>query len=344
MKITIGTQLLLEAKMPGIWERSVSLSPSETDEWVARFVSADPSFKWVDQLCDETLLEVLDRKFGVKNADLFLSKRFTPNLPIADAQGNVNYHVADFNRWATEWQAELTELQLAGVQFGQVNLRQTLLNALSTNKTLWDEASRYNSQNPYLLIGHLREWVRKEDESARAERNKKRTLLGQDSHSSESTHQSASQLQTNQSMLLLTQSVAALSSQISHLKQQGSGGAVAGNTAEKFTTELKPVPPHMRVCRDPNKGQCNGCGNVWDRRRNIPCFKGCKYTEHPNYNHNPCTQDYSAKDSLTWKDFRTRFPSVTPPPTFLAWEKREATFEATKRSRDGKPGFKSSHP
>ena len=345
MKITIGTQLLLEAKMPGIWERSAFLAPSETDEWVAKFVAADPSFKWVEQLCDETLLEVLDRKFGVKNADLFLTKRFTPNLPIADAQGNVNYHVADFNRWATEWQTELTELQLAGVQFGQVNLRQTLLNALSTNKTLWDEASRYNSQNPYLLIGHLREWVRKEDESARAERNKKRTLLGQDNHSSGPTHQSASQLQTSQSMLLLTQSVAALSSQISHLQQQGSGRAAAVNTAGKeFTSsELKPVPPHMRVCRDSNKARCNGCGNVWERRRAIPCFKGCKYTEHPNYNHQPCTQDYSAKDSLTWKDFRTRFPSITPPPTFIAWEKREATFEATKRGRDGKPGFKSSN-
>jgi hypothetical protein len=138
-------------------------------------------------------------------------------------------NVADFNRWATEWQTELTELQLAGVQFGQVNLRQTLLNALSTNKTLWDEASRYNSQNPYLLISHLREWVRnqdEQDESARAERNKKRTLLGQSGHPSEPAHQSASQLQTSQSMLLLTQSVAALSSQISHLQQQGSGGAV----------------------------------------------------------------------------------------------------------------------
>ncbi len=43
---------------------------------------ADPSLKWVDRLTDETLLEVLDKKFGVKNSDLFLTKDSLRTCPL----------------------------------------------------------------------------------------------------------------------------------------------------------------------------------------------------------------------------------------------------------------------
>ena len=93
---------------------------------------------------------------------------------------------------------------------------------------------------------------------------------------------------------------------------------------------LKPLPPHMKACgKDGESGKCNGCGNVWARARPIPCFHACKFVDHPEYNREKDKQ-YPRREGLTWKDFRVRFASLTPPAAFLQWEEREKAYQAGK--------------
>jgi hypothetical protein len=82
---------------------------------------------------------------------------------------------------------------------------------------------------------------------------------------------------------------------------------------------------------------CRGCNNAWSRDRNIPCFKGCKYDEHPAYNKDCREKDGKSYTPLTWKGFREAYPKVTPPANMILWEETEKkrTQEASKkRTRD----------
>ena len=339
MKVTVATQLLLESKIPGVWERDPAMSAAEIDLWANLFVLQDPEFNWLNRVSDETLLFVLDRKFGVVKSDVFLSKRFPSDLPQTTPQGDVNYPVADFNRWATTWQTEYSELQKSGCDFSNVNMRQTLLNALSTNHTLWDAASKHTAQSPYLLIAHLREWVSMKANAAIAARNERDTVLQNGGNSSihAGTGQTQPSTQTQQqAMLLLTQSVSTLTSQIQQMAQGGHSATTGGQSAQT-NVELKPLLAHMMACRDATKCKCKGCGNIWDRKRPVPCFKACKYVDHPLYNKACNDTDYtSLKDPITWKTYRAMFPypNFELPPAFLQWEKREEQFQAHKRKRD----------
>ena len=79
---------------------------------------------------------------------------------------------------------------------------------------------------------------------------------------------------TARAMALFTQTMTAVANQMA-------SGAAGQNNGEKPT---KPLPPHLKGCKDPAKCKCAGCGNVWARNRPIPCFYACKFMEHPAYN------------------------------------------------------------
>ena len=83
----------------------------------------------------------------------------------------------------------------------------------------------------------------------------------------------------------------------------------------------RPYPAHLKPVADGSKVNCRGCNNNWTvTNRSIPCYRGCKYSEHPDYNKDCKTRDGKQFPALTWKNFRERFPQATPPASFLQWE------------------------
>jgi len=136
MTVTLGRQFMRDPACSAFWPKPV-MTGADRDEWAR----TDPAFKWVKKIPDELLLALCDKRFGVKKNDLFLTKRFHSDLPPTNAKGEVNYHVAEFNRWITDWETELSELQQGGCSFEGINLRQTLINALSPNKMIHDQAT-----------------------------------------------------------------------------------------------------------------------------------------------------------------------------------------------------------
>jgi hypothetical protein len=331
MKSSIAKQFLKEPLLS--WLRP---SPSMTDAEIDAWVKSDPESKWFDRIPDEQLLQLLDKRFGVKKPDLFLSKKFYDNLPPMDDYGDVNYHADVFNRWAVEWNTELTELQKSGCDFSDVDLRQTLLNAVSTNKLIHQQALQYNTTSVYLLLAHLRDWVIQEEESVIAQRNKKTMLISTVDAAEATQPRTSSQSRPSpkagsggpgehhgaKSMVLMTQT------QLRDLVQAGQG-----------QPKDRPMPPHLRL-RDSNKVLCRGCNNTWDRARSIPCFKACKFVDHPEYN-KECKEKETKTAPLTWRRFREKYPSLNPPEGFLKWEEREKNFRP---SRPSSPTPRPKHP
>jgi septum formation inhibitor MinC len=328
MRIVLGTQLMLEPALKAFWP-SAELTDSAIDAWVRQ----DPAFKWFEQISDQTLLDLLDKRFGVQKPDLFLSKRFPADMPALTATGEVNYHGAEFLRWSSDWQAELGELQRSNCNLDGVDLRQALLNALSTNAMLYNKASILQSRSPYVLLSNLRDWVLKEEEAQQALRNQKAILLPP----TLKTHGATGDvLQGGNPGLILPPA------------QHAAGGAQKHQQAMALLTQLqelvqmpqpgnpgfakRPLTEHLKPHGSNDEGaKCNGCGNVWPRNRNIPCYHACKFAEHPEYNREIKKKTYPAERlALTWKDFRSRFPSVQPPASFLKWEERDKAFNAGK--------------
>jgi uncharacterized membrane protein YgcG len=171
MKISIGRQFLKESALSWLWPKPV-MNDEEIDEWA----QSDPDFTWVSKIPDETLLSLLDKRFGVKKPDLFLSRKFYENLPTKDKYGDINYHADLFNRWATDWNTELGELIKSGCDFSQVNLREVLITALSTYPLIYREAKQYNTKSAYNLLAHLCDWVFQEEEAIISARNKRASL------------------------------------------------------------------------------------------------------------------------------------------------------------------------
>ena len=359
MKITLGTQFLTEPALSWLWPHPV-MTDKDLDKWV----TDDPGFKWVEQIPDETLIDLLNKRFGVKRNDLFLTKRFPSDLPPTNEKGEVNYHVATFNRWMTEWQNELAELRLSGCTFEGVNLRQTLINALATNPMLYAQATVFQTESIHALIAHLRDWLMREEENYIAMRNKQQSILNVSGANAHNAQQAAAPAQ--QPLLAAAgggranapapnrnaqvQSASALLTQLMEQQKQllesitanaggGGGGAAAGGGAAGGHpgNAGKRLPAHL-VAESDTVAKCRGCNNTWNRNRKIPCFPGCKYADHPHYNKNCKTQDAPNPTKLTWAGFKERFPTVTPPQGYLDWEAYINQKDARgKRDRDGNP-------
>jgi hypothetical protein len=236
MKSAIAKQFLKEPLLSGL-RPSPTMTDAEIDAWVL----SDPESKWFDKIQDDQLLSLLDKRFGVKKPDLFLSKKFYDSLPPLDDHGDVSYHADVFNRWAVEWVTELTELQKSGCDFSDIDLRQTFLNAVSTNKLIHQQALQYNTTSVYLLLAYLRDWVIQEEESVIAQRNKKAVLTNTVADHNDPTHPkpraspragggSAAEQHGAKSMVLMTQSQF-------HDLQTGQG-----------QRQTRPLPSHLKAC------------------------------------------------------------------------------------------------
>jgi hypothetical protein len=292
------------------------------DTWVA----TDPEFKWVEKIPDPILLELMDKRFGVKCSDLFLSRKFTANLALTDSFGDVNYHADLFNRWAGEWSTELMELQKAGVNFDSVDLKQTLLNAVSPYKVIHDKAVQIATSSANVLLAALCDWVIEEEEKANSRRNQKESLLKITHSGGEAARERAD-------------STAAAAKQTTQASSHSKAGAAALMTnssshtsGEQSASKATPrLLPHLKA--NGNKVFCRGCSNNWDDKLSIPCYRACKYREHPEYFADCSTKEPGRRNALTWRGFRDAHPKGPFPQSFLRWEEYEKT-KAQKRPRD----------
>ena len=344
----VGAQFLKEPAIDQFKPRP-NMTGKEIDAWVA----SDPEFKWFEKIPDEILLEILDRRFGVKTADHFLAKQFYTNLPITDEHGDINYHSALFNQWATEWQNELMELQKAHVDFEAIDLKQVLLNALTPHPIVHKKAVSMAEDSYVVLLASLCDWVIREEERAEDAREQKSSLLklGRgNTHDSYNAHDgypphpqhknppspragggafTAQQGSKANATALLTQLA-------SHLGV--SSPATGGQAAPRY--DPRPLPSHLKPLGEGNNQKlfCRGCNNAWDRKDAVPCYKLCKYAEHPDYNKDCREREGVKKDALTWKRFRDRFPNAAVPQSLLAWEEKERLYAArtqpSRRPRD----------
>ena len=312
MRVCLGTQFHRDPAVTFL--RPFPMSDDKSfDSWLDK----DPAFEWMKKLDDKLLLELCDKKFGVKKNDLFLSKRYY-NLPTTNSKGEVLYHVGTFNRWITEWQNELSELKVSGCSFEGIDLRQTLLNALAPNSMLHNEATVFKTESIHALIAHLRDWLMQEEEAATSLRNKQQSAIQNAQAAAGGAAMPANLLpsgttasNTQQANVLMTQLV----EQQQKILETLSAGALNPNPA----TGGKALPAHLKATEG-NLCRCRGCNNTWNRGRKIPCFQGCKYADHPNYNKQCKTQDAPTQQKLTWAGFKEKFPSTTPPKGYLEWE------------------------
>ena len=312
MRVCLGTQFHRDPAVAHL--RPFPMADEKAfDLWLDQ----DPGFEWMKKLKDELLLELCDKKFGVKKNDLFLSKRYY-HLPATNSKGEVLYHVSTFNRWITEWQNELSELKVSGCSFEGINLRQTLLNALAPNSMLHNEATVFKTESIHALIAHLRDWLMQEEEAATSLRNKQQSAI-QNAQAAAGAAAAQGNLFSGSAAASNTQNANVLITQLVEQNQKLLETLSAGAHNPSSATGGKALPAHLKATEG-NLCRCRGCNNTWNRGRKIPCFQGCKYADHPNYNKQCKTQDAPTQQKLTWAGFKDKFPSVTPPKGYLEWE------------------------
>jgi hypothetical protein len=362
MKVILGTQFIKEPALSWLWPK-----PVMTGKDIAAWIKEDPAFKWVEKIPDEILLSLCDKRFGVKKNDLFLTRRFPNTLPKVNSKGEVNYHVVEFDRWLTEWQNELSELMQSGCDFQGVNLCQTLINALSTNTMLHNEASVFQCESIYELIAHLRDWLMNEEQAEISRRNKQKSVLDLVNAGAPPQQAAAAAASlTPQQLRLLNgeqpqrnpqaskqfHNASALLTKLMEQNQQLLGAiAAGGGPAENHQRKTpkapqsageprtyKPLPDHLKE-EGEHTCKCQGCNNVWNRARVIPCFKECKYVDHPAYNKQCNTQPHPTREKLTWNGFTLKYPHLPVPQGYLDWvaylASNDGTAAARKRERDG---------
>lgn len=328
MRAFIGKQFLKEPALSWLWPHPV-MSERAIDDWVA----ADPEFKWIERIPDPILLELMDKRFGIKHSELFLSRKFYCNLAIQDIHGDVNYHADLFNRWAGDWSTELMELQKAGVSFSGVDLKQTLLNAVAPYKVIHDKAVQIATTSANVLLAALCDWVIEEEEKAISRRNQKESLLkpsaGEAEHKT-APHQAAAAAKQHSQQQSNANCKASAAALMTHM-----GGSTPASGDQGASRPPRSLPSHLKQIGP--KVLCRGCSNEWQGHLSIPCFRECKYKEHPEYFHDCKNKDPpQRKFSLTWRGFRDRNPSGPFPPSFLRWEEfdKSRTQMAPKRPRD----------
>jgi hypothetical protein len=298
-----------------------------TDKDVDTWVDKDPIYDWVGRIPDDELLGLLDRRFGVHKPDLFLAKKFPSNLPKTLPNGDVNYCSQDFVTWSSEWASERNELISSRCDLSQIDMKQTLLNAVSTNQIIHDAASQCSSSSIHHILAHLRTWLRNEEDTQATARQRREKLLGDPSNRLPSP-------QSNQpkSSPATTPSVRA--------------GALVTD-AKSEPRKPRDMPLHLTAIPSGKSVKCNGCGNVYDLSKKCQCWNACRFDEHPRYNTRCKTLEWAGCDvNITWRNFRIDYPGIHPLPVqFLSWEAwtqksqsdKKSKYEASKRPRDGKP-------
>jgi hypothetical protein len=292
------------------------LSESEN---VTRWLEKDPTFTWVNGLDDEMLLRLLDPLFGVEKADSFLSRRFVPELPPCNPQGEINYHSLEFSRWSTEWQSELAELQrVGGNALAGIDLRQALLNALIDCKLLHKHASQLQTPSAVMLLALMRKWTAEKDSETTNRMSERASFIDEQAGKNSALAEQAQKESPHKPAKVLF--------------SQGQGAIPRAPPAKT------PPSSNLKVCgRYDELYKCEGCGNVWKinhkRDGGVPCAPNCRYEEHPEFNREWKTKPYSRRVFLTWKDFRERFPHITSlPKDLLEWEAKDKAYQARKRA------------
>jgi hypothetical protein len=113
------------------------------------------------------------------------------------------------------------------------------------------------------------------------------------------------------------------------MTQSGSSTHVSGE--QSASKAMKPLPSWLKA--NGSKVFCRGCSNNWDKSISIPCWRGCKYSEHPDYFADCKDKEPNRRSALTWRGFRDAHPKGPFPQGLLRWEEYQKSM-AQKRPRD----------
>ena len=294
------------------------LADKDIDNWV----DLDPLYDWVGRIPDDELLGLLDKRFGVHKPDLFLSKKFPSNLPKVLPNGDINYCCQEFVTWSSEWQAERNELVASGCDLSGIDMKQTLLNAISTHTIIHNAATQYSSNSIHHILCHLRQYLRGEEETQASQRTMKEKLLNGGNEPTPAIPGAA----------IVPSPRAA---------QTAGGGVRAGALATGAAP--RSLPSHFTAIPTGKSAKCNGCGIVYDLSKTAQCYKECRFGEHPRFNHELKTREWKAGEPcISWKNFRAEYPGRQLPAQFISWEtwtnktaaEKRSKYESSKRPRE----------
>ncbi len=207
-------------------------------------------------------------------------------------------------------------------------MKPTLLNAVSTNQIIHDAASQCASSSIHLILAHLINWLRNEEETQTTARQRREKLLGDPLN-----RQPPAQ------------------GRIAPQSPPVSNPIIGRERAGALVTDAKktdrPLPLHITAIPTGKSVKCNGCGVVYDLSKTVSCWNACRFIEHPRFNAQCRTREWRAGDvCITWRNFRTDYPEIRQlPALFLSWETwtkkttadnlvKKGKYEATKRPRD----------
>ena len=340
IRIDVGNTLLLD---PDI---RAGRSGEELDKLTT---TVDPQYKWVSQIPEGKVLKVLDSHFSVMDPGPFLAMKMSATINPRTKEGDVNYCAVSHGIFASKWLAALAELKAGGWDESHTDLRMTYINALASNRTLYDQALAYKTTSHTMLIAHMKQWTQQKTSQQKSDLETKKRLNADnpraDSGKVAPQPQTAPINTTNQKPIalgnkftgeakaLFTEMKAEMAALRNQIKEQRGS----------FPAKQAAPPPGID---DKKQFFCHGCGHTFSKDgRRIPCIHDCVYGEHPE-----CNKNYKqgvayppGKERLEWgtpEQYLKRFGREMPERAkrYVASRAKEPNNEPKRRRPDHKSG------
>jgi hypothetical protein len=164
----------------------------------------------------------------------------------------------------------------------------TYINALASNRTLYDQALAYKTDSHTELIAHMKQWTQKKTSLQQSDLETKKRLNADDQKAGQGNAAPQSQPLaaapaalkpatpgskfTGEAKALFTEMKAEMASLRNQIKEQ------RGHMAAKQAAPPPGIDERKQFF-------CHGCGHTYSKDgRRIPCIHDCVYGEHPESN------------------------------------------------------------
>jgi hypothetical protein len=341
IRIDVGYSLLMDPDIrAGRSAEEIDLLTTKTD----------PQFKWVTQVDEAKVLKALDAHFSVMDPGPFLAMKMPTSVNPRTKEGDVNYCAVSHGIFASKWLAALAELIAGGWDQSHTDLRLTYINALASNRTLFDQAQSYKTTSHTLLIAHMRTWTEQKTQQQKSDLETKRRLDVEDPHSA-TTKPSAAPASgqasggggaANSNSQQKAAPPAKFTGEAKALfsKMESELGKLRQEMKAKESLKTKQAPPPRGVDAE-NEYFCHGCGHTFQKDgRRIPCAYNCVYNEHEEYNRG-CMQGVAyppGKARLEWgtpEEYLKRYKKNMPERAKRYVESRNAQKRKRSASKSG---------
>jgi hypothetical protein len=340
IRIDVGNTLLLDP----------DIRAGRSGEELDRLTTAvDPQYKWVSQIPEGKVLKVLDAHFSVMDPGPFLAMKMSSTINPRTKEGDVNYCAVSHGIFASKWLAALAELKAGGWDESHTDLRLTYINALASNRTLYDQALAYKTTSHTMLIAHMKQWTQQKTSQQKSDLETKKRLNADNPRAERvdvAPHpQAAPNIPSNQkaatlgnkftgeAKALFTEMKAEMAALRHQIKEQRSS----------LPAKQAAPPPGID---DKKQFFCHGCGHTFSKDgRRIPCIHDCVYGEHPevNKNYKQGVAYPPGKERLEWgtpEQYLKRFGREMPERAkrYVASRAKEPSNEPKRRRLDHKSG------